>query len=195
VRLSALLVLAGCASAPPRCVAPILANLTLCDFYPTDPSKKGVNELPRLKFQPSSKGRYPPEALRAQFEGNVVLRLAVDERGSVTHIEVVSDPGHGLGRAAERFGWELVFTPALVGGKPVPVTIPFTTSRFREAPDSAGPLLGSSVTSCPASRAEGVAARARGTRSDRARIAGEQAPRATQPRAVPTARAALRVRT
>ena len=26
-----------------------------------------------------------PEALRAQFEGDVVLRLAVDERGSVTH--------------------------------------------------------------------------------------------------------------
>jgi protein TonB len=69
---------------------------------------------------------YPPEALKKEFEGQVVLRLLIDSDGSIAQVEVVSDPGEGLGAAAARAVREFRFAPGKVNGVPVATTVPFT---------------------------------------------------------------------
>ena len=88
-----------------------------------------VTELPR----PLGSGfinlrkYYPPAALKDGFEGDVVLRLLIDADGSIAKVEVVSDPGQGLGAAAARMvKVEYRFSPAKVNGTAVATTVPFT---------------------------------------------------------------------
>jgi protein TonB len=70
---------------------------------------------------------YPPDAMRAGFEGDVVLRLLIDSDGSIAKVEVVSDPGQGLAAAARKaILAEYRFSPAKVNGVPVATTVPFT---------------------------------------------------------------------
>jgi protein TonB len=88
-----------------------------------------VTELPRPLNGESVNLRkyYPPPALKDGFEGDVVLRLLIDEDGSVARIEIISDPGQGLGAAAARMvKAEYRFSPAKVNGTPVATTVPFT---------------------------------------------------------------------
>jgi protein TonB len=63
---------------------------------------------------------YPEEALQARVQGKVVLRIAVNEEGSVTQAEVLQ--GHPLlnesALAAVR-QWR--YSPTLLNGVPVPV--------------------------------------------------------------------------
>ena len=63
-----------------------------------------VNELPGVlnKGAVDINKYYPPDARRKEFEGEVVLRLLIDADGSIVKVEVVSDPGEGLGAAAAR---------------------------------------------------------------------------------------------
>jgi protein TonB len=69
---------------------------------------------------------YPPEALRQGFEGDVVLRLLIDSDGTIAKVDIVSDPGQGLGPAAAKAVREYRFRPAKVNGTPVATTVPFT---------------------------------------------------------------------
>jgi protein TonB len=70
---------------------------------------------------------YPPQAVRDGFEGDVVLRLLIDSDGSIAQVEVLSDPGEGLGAAAARMvRIEYRFSPATINGVPVATTVPFT---------------------------------------------------------------------
>lgn len=88
-----------------------------------------VTELPRPLNGESVNLRkyYPPQALKEGFEGDVVLRLLIDADGSVAKVEIVSDPGEGLGPAAARMvKIEYRFSPATVNGTPVATTVPFT---------------------------------------------------------------------
>lgn len=88
-----------------------------------------VNELPRPLNGGSVNLRkyYPPQALRDGFEGDVVLRLLIDADGTVARVEVVSDPGQGLGKAAaEAVRREYRFSPARLNGVAVATTVPFT---------------------------------------------------------------------
>ena len=88
-----------------------------------------VTELPRPLNGESVDLRkyYPPPALKDGFEGDVVLRLLIDDDGSVVRIEIISDPGQGLGAAAARMvKAEYRFSPAKVNGTPVATTVPFT---------------------------------------------------------------------
>lgn len=63
---------------------------------------------------------YPQEALDANFEGSVVLRILVDETGRVREATVVRDPGRGLGEAAMRSAIaHFRFSPARLHGQPV----------------------------------------------------------------------------
>jgi protein TonB len=88
-----------------------------------------VTELPRPLGGESINLRryYPPQALKDGFEGDVVLRLLIDADGTVAKVDVVSDPGEGLGAAAARMvRAEYRFSPATVNGVPVATTVPFT---------------------------------------------------------------------
>lgn len=88
-----------------------------------------VTELPRPLNGESVNLRkyYPPQAVRDGFEGDVVLRLLIDSDGSIAKVDVLSDPGEGLGSAAARMvRAEYRFSPATVNGVPVATTVPFT---------------------------------------------------------------------
>ena len=87
-----------------------------------------VTELPRpLNGPVNLRKYYPPPALKEGFEGDVVLRLLIDADGTIAKVEVVSDPGQGLGAAAARMvRAEYRFSPAKVNGTAVATTVPFT---------------------------------------------------------------------
>lgn len=87
-----------------------------------------VSELPRVLNRDGFDIRkyYPAPALKSEFEGDVVLRLLIDSDGSIAKVEIVSDPGEGLGAAAARAVREFRFAPATVDGTPVATTIPYT---------------------------------------------------------------------
>ena len=87
-----------------------------------------VSELPQPLNRESLNLRkyYPPQAKKEGFEGDVVLRLLIDADGSIAKVDVVSDPGGGLGAAAAQAVRELRFSPAKVNGVPVATTVPFT---------------------------------------------------------------------
>jgi len=87
-----------------------------------------VTELPKVANRGAVNLRkyYPEAALRSGFEGDVVLRLLIDSDGSLAKVEIVSDPGEGLGAAAMKAIREYRFSPAKVNGTPVATTVPFT---------------------------------------------------------------------
>jgi len=87
-----------------------------------------VSELPRPLNRESLNLRryYPAQAKRSGFEGDVVLRLLIDADGSIAKVDVVSDPGQGLGAAAAQAVRELRFSPAKVNGVAVATSVPFT---------------------------------------------------------------------
>jgi TonB family protein len=73
---------------------------------------------------------YPEEAKRLGFEGEVKLRVTVDEQGRVKAGRVISDPGHGLGQQAiENMKQLCRFRPARRNEEPVTTEIPYTV-RF-----------------------------------------------------------------
>jgi len=88
-----------------------------------------VTELPRPLNGESINLRkyYPPQALKEGFEGDVKLRILIDADGSVAKVDILLDPGEGLGEAAARMvKTEYRFAPATVNGVPVATTVPFT---------------------------------------------------------------------
>jgi protein TonB len=69
---------------------------------------------------------YPTQARKNEFEGDVVLRLLIDADGTVAKVDIITDPGEGLGPAAAQAVRELRFTSPKVNGVPCATTVPFT---------------------------------------------------------------------
>jgi len=85
-----------------------------------------VNELPSVAERPDSLRPFYPEAARQRgIEGDVVLRLLIDGDGSLAKVDVIGDPGAGLGAAGERAIRQFHFRPGKVGGQPVATTITY----------------------------------------------------------------------
>lgn len=84
-----------------------------------------ISELPRVVSQPEIRRFYPPDALKSEFEGDVVLRLLIDSDGSIAKVDLVADPGRGLGPAAVAAIKQFRFSPGKVNGQPVATTVPF----------------------------------------------------------------------
>src|SRR5512140_205362 len=87
-----------------------------------------VSELPQPLNRESLNLRkyYPAQAKKDGFEGDVVLRLLIDADGTIAKVDVITDPGQGLGPAAAQAVRELRFSPAKVNGVAVATTVPFT---------------------------------------------------------------------
>jgi TonB family protein len=66
---------------------------------------------------------YPKEARAEHFEASVELKLVIDADGSVAHVTVTSDPGHGLGAAAARLARLYRFKPGKLAGRAVATEI------------------------------------------------------------------------
>jgi protein TonB len=75
---------------------------------------------------------YPPDAERNGIEGKVRLRVALDERGKVSTVRVLSGLGYGLDQAAaEALKHRCKFTPARADdGRAVPFVIESYTFNF-----------------------------------------------------------------
>lgn len=92
-----------------------------------------LDHVPEVRYQP--KPRYPYELQSAGIEGEVVLILYVDERGTVADIDVksVTNPGFVNNAVDAVRKWR--FEPGLRKGKPVPFkmqqAIPFTIQGRR----------------------------------------------------------------
>jgi protein TonB len=92
-----------------------------------------VTELPGVASMPDNLKRfYPHDAEQRGFEGDVVLRLLIDADGSIAKVDVVSDPGEGLGAAGVRAIRAFRFRPGKLNGEPVATTITYTL-QFRIA--------------------------------------------------------------
>lgn len=85
---------------------------------------------------------YPPDLYEQQVEGTVVLRLYLDERGSMTpdSTRVAESSGYsGLDSAALHAVPELRFAPARRGGQPVATTFLLPVQFRRQGrPNQAG---------------------------------------------------------
>ena len=85
-----------------------------------------VTEPPAVVARAELRKFYPPKAVQNRFEGDVKLRLLVAEDGSLAQVDVLRDPGEGLGEAGARAIRSYRFRPARVNGEPVATIINFT---------------------------------------------------------------------
>lgn len=79
---------------------------------------------------------YPERALERALEGEVLLRLTVDDQGLVAGVELVEGAGHGFDGPAVEAAYGMRFEPARdERGRPVPAVIEFrTTYRMAAVP-------------------------------------------------------------
>jgi periplasmic protein TonB len=86
-----------------------------------------VTSLPEPLGCDIPKSEYPEEARRLGIEGEVKLRLVIDDAGKVADVKVLRDPGHGFGTVAERSARTYCrFRPARKNGQAVATEIPYT---------------------------------------------------------------------
>jgi protein TonB len=62
---------------------------------------------------------YPPVAKRLQKEGNVLLRVTIDERGRPAEVEIVKKAGFGFDEEAVKAVQNSTFVPAKKEGRPL----------------------------------------------------------------------------
>lgn len=94
-----------------------------------------VKTMPSIDADECGRGvPYPQQARERGIEGNVILRVSLDEKGRVHDIKVVSGLGHGLDEAAVkalRTSPKCKFTPAIASdGLPAAYVIPAYTFHF-----------------------------------------------------------------
>jgi TonB family protein len=130
---------------------------------PSNPTpKQAISALPALDWrQCSGAALYTQEARELGIQGDVVLRVELDDRGQVGDVTVVAGLGNGLDEVAVRaiHSDACRFTPASsLQGLPVPYVIPRYTFHFTlpPAPTASMPVhVTSNTTSGPALVAQG----------------------------------------
>ena len=141
---SALLVvsclLLSCASPRPQLTPPDTGdqshtNGTSRTVPPNPIEPAGIRAPPSIDAAACSRGvSYPREARELGIQGAVHLRVAIDERGHVSDVKVISGLGHGLDEAAVSAirSAQCQFTPALANdGRAVPYVIKRYTFQFQ----------------------------------------------------------------
>jgi protein TonB len=90
-----------------------------------------IKTYPEIDSDACSRGLpYPEEASQLGIEGNVKLKVVLDDRGKVLHARVVKGLGHGLDELALnalRNRRECKFSPAIgTDGKPAAFELDYT---------------------------------------------------------------------
>jgi TonB family protein len=85
-----------------------------------------LTQKPKVKKEVEAD--YTEEALEAEVEGTVRLKMQIDAKGNVAKVEIVDGLGHGLDEAAREAVRQFEFEPAEIDGEPAPVVIPFRVS-------------------------------------------------------------------
>ena len=70
--------------------------------------------------------RYPAQASRQRIEGVVIVEADIDARGRIVDTRIVREAGFGFEEAAIEMLMGSVFSPAIIGGRPVAVRMRFT---------------------------------------------------------------------
>jgi protein TonB len=92
-------------------------------FSPAKPGE--VKEKPKVVLEQQIP--YPAEARKLGIEGKVRLRVDINKKGRVVGVQVLKDPGGGLGKAAAKAIKGFLFSPAIgLNGKPVDYRITYT---------------------------------------------------------------------
>jgi len=86
-------------------------------FYQVEKRPEFVNRAPL---------RYPPQAARQRIEGVVIVEADIDAQGRIVDTRVVREAGFGFEEAAIEMLTGSVFSPAIIGGRPVAVRMRFT---------------------------------------------------------------------
>ncbi len=92
--------------------------------YATSPHLYHVGgdvSAPKLVFAPDPE--YTEKARQAKYQGVCVLSLVVDPQGNPQRVQVVRHLGMGLDKKAVEAAKQYRFKPAMLHGKPVPVTV------------------------------------------------------------------------
>jgi TonB family protein len=83
---------------------------------PASPAKKPSIVKPVLThFEHAD---YPPEALKADLQAEVILKLTIDRDGNVTRADVHRGAGYGFDEAAQAAALKFKFSPATRDGEP-----------------------------------------------------------------------------
>ncbi|WP_370644078.1 TonB-dependent receptor domain-containing protein [Myxococcus sp. RHSTA-1-4] len=107
-----------------------------------------LTRAPELKRQVEAP--YPPEALRQQLSGTVVLQVDISDTGAVTDVQVVEPAGNGFDEAAVAAVRQFEFEPAEVDGVPAPVRITYAYQFvWREEPVAEAPGADGGVPEAP----------------------------------------------
>lgn len=104
----------------------------------TAPSRPQVTPPKLIKFEQAA---YPVEAQKAGLTAEVVLRLTIDEQGSVLDAESTEPVGNGFDEAAKAAALKFKFEPAVRDGKPMKAKILYRYSFTLApvAPEQAAP--------------------------------------------------------
>jgi protein TonB len=88
-------------------------------------SESDVDVMPEIDVEACGRAAaYPSDAEQAGIEGDVRLRVALNDQGGIHDVRVLSGPGHGLDRAAvEAIRHKCRFSPARAHGQAVAFVI------------------------------------------------------------------------
>jgi TonB family protein len=96
------------------------ARSHLPDELPAEPAPEGAGKATRPVRISGPNPEYTQEARDAKVAGTVIVKGTVDREGCLRHPVVVQGMEHGMSEAVLNAFKLWVFTPAEVGGKPVP---------------------------------------------------------------------------
>ncbi|MFW5786119.1 MAG: energy transducer TonB [bacterium] len=112
---------------PPRPAAPGPPAPPEIDYLP----QHMISAAPQIPTDEVRENiRYPSLANRRRIEGVVYLELYIDDEGTIRDIDVLRDPGYGLGDAAVKAFDGVKVVPAEANGVPVAVRFRFPV-RFQ----------------------------------------------------------------
>lgn len=97
-----------------------------CEHYKVSEKEKAKCAEQKLFEYIRASLKYPPQALKNNLEGEVLIKFVVDKTGNIEQTELISDPGSGMGKAALEVvdamkDFNQKWTPGYQHGKPVSV--------------------------------------------------------------------------
>lgn len=98
----------------------IPSDTIIYDFPEIEQNPEFPGGIPKMQTFIAKNVRYPALALKKKIEGTVLVRFIIEKDGSISHPEIVKDPGGGLGEEALRVilmmpNWK----PAQINGQTV----------------------------------------------------------------------------